>query len=202
MIKYLFKTSVAIVLLAFSSLSIAQSVNTKNPYQLIMDLGSQVFEAVGDAKQQNANSPEEMAKLVNKLLMPYVDVPFASYKILGSQLKKTTKDERKAFVNAMELDLVKTYSSALAQYNDQTINYEPAREVGRKKLVAVKTVLLTPDGPDVDMIFKLRRNKKTGEWKAYDLVIEGISLVDSKRAELAKPLRDKGIGHVTNLILQ
>jgi phospholipid transport system substrate-binding protein len=202
MIKYLFKTSVVIVLFAFSSLSIAQSVNTKNPYQLIMDLGTQVFEAVGDAKQQNANSPEEMAKLVNKLLMPYVDVPFASYKILGSQLKKTTKEERKAFVSAMQLDLVKTYSSALSQYNDQTINYEPAREVGRKKMVAVKTVLLTPDGPDVDMTFKLRRNKKTGEWKAYDLVIEGISLVDSKRAELAKPLRDKGITHVTSLIMQ
>lgn len=202
MIKYLFKTSVVIVLFAFSSLSIAQSVNTKNPYQLIMDLGTQVFEAVGDAKQQNANSPEEMAKLVNKLLMPYVDVPFASYKILGSQLKKTTKEERKAFVSAMKLDLVKTYSSALSQYNDQTINYEPAREVGRKKMVAVKTVLLTPDGPDVDMTFKLRRNKKTGEWKAYDLVIEGISLVDSKRAELAKPLRDKGITHVTSLIMQ
>ena len=202
MIKYLFKTSVVIVLFAFSSLSIAQSVNTKNPYQLIMDLGTQVFEAVGDAKQQNANSPEEMVKLVNKLLMPYVDVPFASYKILGSQLKKTTKEERKAFVSAMQLDLVKTYSSALSQYNDQTINYEPAREVGRKKMVAVKTVLLTPDGPDVDMTFKLRRNKKTGEWKAYDLVIEGISLVDSKRAELAKPLRDKGITHVTSLIMQ
>lgn len=202
MIKYLFKTSVAIVLLAFSSLSVAQSVNTKNPYQLVMDLGTQVFEAVGDAKQQNANSPEEMAKLVNQLLMPYIDVPFASYKILGSQLKKTTKEERKAFVSAMQLDLVKTYSSALSQYNDQTINYEPAREVGRKKMVAVKTVLLTPDGPDVDMTFKLRRNKKTGEWKAYDLVIEGISLVDSKRAELAKPLRNKGITHVTGLIMQ
>ena len=202
MIKNLFKTSVAIVLIAFSSLSIAQNVDTKDPYKLIMDLGTQVFQAVGEAKEQNANTPENMARLVNKLMMPYIDVPFASYKILGSQLKKTTKDERKAFVEAMQHDLVKTYSSALAQYNDQTINYEPAREVGKKKMVAVKTVLLTPDGPDVDMIFKLRRNKKTGNWKAYDLVIEGISLVDSKRAELAKPLRDKGITHVTDLIMK
>lgn len=200
MIKFAKKLAVTVTLLFASTVSLAQEVNTKNPYQLIMGLGDQVFQAVSEAKQKKTNTPENMAKLVDELMMPYIDVPFASYKILGSQLKKTTKDERKNFVAAMEKDLIKTYSAALAQYNDQTITYEPEKSVGKKKTVAVRTVLVSPEAPEIDMIFKLRKNKKTGQWKAYDLVVEGISLVDSKRAELAKPLRDKGIGHVTQMI--
>ena len=200
MIKFATQFLLASSLLFASVASSAQEVNTKNPYQLIMGLGDQVFQAVSQAKQKQQNSPEQMAKLVDELMMPYIDVPFASYKILGSQLKKTTKDERKNFVMAMEQDLIKTYSAALAQYNDQTISYEPEKKVGNKKTVAVRTVLVSPNAPEVDMIFKLRRNKKTGQWKAYDLVVEGISLIDSKRAELQKPLRDKGIGHVTAML--
>lgn len=200
MIKFATKLFITITLLFASAISFAQEVNTKNPYQLIMSLGEQVFQAVSEAKQQNANTPEQMAKLVDELMMPYIDVPFASYKILGSQLKKTTKDERKNFVAAMEKDLIKTYSAALAQYNNQTITYEPEKKVGKKKTVAVRTVLVSPEAPEIDMIFKLRKNKKTGQWKAYDLVVEGISLVDSKRAEFAKPLRDKGVSHVTEMI--
>lgn len=200
MIKFVTKFFVSVTLLVTSTLSFSQEVNTTNPYQLIMGLGEQVFQAVSEAKQNNANTPEHMAKLVDELMMPYIDVPFASYKILGQQIKKTTKDERKSFVAAMEKDLVKTYSAALAQYNDQTITYEPEKKVGNKKTVAVRTVLVSPQAPEIDMIFKLRKNKKTGQWKAYDLVVEGISLIDSKRAEFAKPLRDKGIGHVTEMI--
>lgn len=199
MIKFATKFLTAASLLFASVASFAQ-VDTKNPYQLIMDLGDQVFHAVSEAKQNQANTPDQMAKLVDELMMPYIDVPFASYKILGSQLKKTTKEERKNFVSAMEQDLIKTYSAALAQYKDQTINYEPAKKIGKKKTVAVRTVLVSPNAPEVDMIFKLRRNKKTGEWKAYDLVVEGISLIDSKRAELSKPLRDKGVSHVTAML--
>ena len=191
-----------LALVLVSNKGFAQDVNTSDPYKLVMDLGTQLFKAVGAAKEQQANSPEQMAVLVDSMLMPYIDVPFASYKILGSQLKKTTKEQRKGFVNAMQRDLTKTYSTALAQYNDQIVNYAPARSVGNKRVVAVKTVLVSPGAPDVDMIFKLRKNKKTGQWKAYDLVVEGISLIDAKRAELAKPLRDKGIVHVTGLISQ
>lgn len=202
MSKFITQFFVTITLLFASVLSFAQEVNTQNPYQLIMDLGEQVFQAVSEAKEQNSTSPEQMAKLVDELMMPYIDVPFASYKILGSQLKKTTKGERKNFVAAMEKDLIKTYSSALSQYNNQTISYEPEKKVGKKKTVAVRTVLVSPEAPEIDMIFKLRKNKKTGHWKAYDLVVEGISLVDSKRAEYAKPLRDKGISHVTEMISQ
>jgi len=175
--------------------------NKSSPFSLVQELGDEIFKSVAAAKQQNEGNQELIQLIVERQLMPYIDVKFASYKILGPQLKKSKKDERSLFVNAMQRNLVATYSSALAQYNNQTIKYEPAKEVGNKKTVAVKTELISPSQPPVNMTFKLRKNKKTGEWKAYDLVVEGISLVDAKRAELSKPLRANGIKYVAENLL-
>ena len=180
----------------------AEAVNDENPYQLVTDLGQQLFEAVTLAKETNKSSPAEMENLIDELLMPYIDVPFASYKILGTHLRKTTKQERTEFVDVMSRELKEIYSSALSQYNNQSIRYETVKQVTNKKMVSVKTTLLSPESSNIDMTFKLRQNSKTNKWKAYDLVVEGISLIDSKRAELAKPLRDKGIQYVTQLVAE
>lgn len=172
-----------------------------SPYSLVQSLGEQVFAAVASAKGEDAEIEALMQVIVERQLMPFIDVKFASYKILGTQLKKSQKDERALFVDAMKQNLISTYSSALSQYDNQSIIYEPAREVGNKKTVTVKAELVATGAPTIDMIFKLRKNKKTGEWKAYDLVVEGISLVDAKRAELSKPLRQNGIRYVAENLL-
>lgn len=192
-----------ILLVTFNA--IAQPVkadDNETPYELIERLTATVFEQVSEAKANQSDIDNAMQDIIENTLMPHIDVAFASYKILGTQLKKTTKEERKAFVKAMHEDLVKTYSSALSQYNNQQVKYETAKSVKNMKTVSIRAELISPDQPTVDMIFKLRKNNKTGEWKAYDLVVEGISLVDSKRAELSPTIRRSGIVAVTEMLME
>ncbi len=173
------------------------------PHDLIKSLSSVVFEAVTDAKQQaNEESVNaHMSLIVRELLLPFADIRFAAYKILGPQLRSSSKDERDMFVEAMKKNLVATYSSALVQYNGQEIRYAPTRLTSGQKMVAVRTELVDSKAKPISMTFKLRKNGKTGEWKAYDLVVEGISLIDSKRSELSRPLRNDGIEEVATAIL-
>lgn len=177
---------------------------TNSPYEIVEELAKVVFKSVSDAKAHNDKTLEKqrMKLIVEEQLIPFVDIRFASYKILGPQLKRSTREERDLFVEAMRKILVETYSSALVQYNDQKINYEQARDVSGRKTVAIRTELEQPGAKPLSMVFKLRKNSKTNEWRAYDLVVEGISLVDAKRAELSKPIRDKGIGEVANELLK
>lgn len=200
MFKVTLKLIISVLFILVSHAASAEQIDTKNPYNLVKSLGEKVFEAVAEIKSSDNASTEQMETLIEDMLMPYIDVPFASYKVLGSQLKKTNKEQRQDFIEAMKIDLIKTYSSALEQYDDQYVTYEPSKDTSAKKMVSVKTILQSPNAPNVDMTFKLRKNRKTGDWRAYDLVVEGISLIDSKRAELAKPLRDKGVNHVIALI--
>ncbi|GHB75990.1 toluene tolerance protein [Psychrosphaera saromensis] len=185
-----------------STSSHALSTDVESPYTLIKNVGEQVFASVGEAKANDLINDENMESIIESVLMPYIDVTFASYKILGPQLKKTSRDQRTEFVQAMKLNLVKTYSSALSQYNNQTVRYEADRDVGNKSMIDIKTELVSKEAPPISMVFKLRKNSKTGEWKAYDLIVEGISLIDAKRSELSKPLRTKGIEYVTNMLTE
>lgn len=66
-----------------------------------------------------------------------------------------------------------------------------------KKIVAVKTQIINVNNPAIDVVFKMRLNKKTGQWKAFDMVVEGISLLSSKQAELSKRLAKQGVEQVT-----
>ncbi|MUH71868.1 phospholipid-binding protein MlaC [Psychrosphaera haliotis] len=183
---------------------IEQIAPDSSPYDIVESLSKVVFKSVTNAKAQGdeKTTKELMQLIVRQQLLPFVDVRFAAYKILGPQLKQSTKEERDLFVDAMERNLVDTYSSALVQYNNQEVRYEPKRDVSNQKMVAVRTELLQPGGKPLSMIFKLRKNSKTGEWKAYDLIVEGISLIDSKRAELSQPLRNDGIGQVAETLLE
>jgi phospholipid transport system substrate-binding protein len=53
---------------------------------------------------------------------------------------------------------------------------------------------------NIDVAFKVRLNKKTKQWQAFDMVAEGISLLDSKQAELGSIIRQKGLPYVTELL--
>lgn len=181
--------------------SLATLRGDSSPYKLVQSIGTKVFQSVSRAKALSGDQEQLMSIIIEKQLMPFIDVTFASYKVLGSQLKKSTKAERLLFVEAMRQNLVATYSSALAQYTDQEIRYEQEKSVTGKRSVSVKIELIAANKPNIDMLFKLRKSKKTGEWKAYDLVVEGISLVNAKRAELAGLIRQHGIEHVATEIL-
>ena len=60
--------------------------------------------------------------------------------------------------------------------------------------------MLKPGAPDINVIFKLRQNSKTGEWKAFDMVAEGISLLSAKQTELGGLIRQQGIDAVSQML--
>ena len=70
-----------------------------------------------------------------------------------------------------------------------------------KDVVVVKTKIIEAGKPDIKIDFKVREDR-SGEWRAYDMIAEGISLLDAKQSELQGMLRQQGIDHVSNLLEQ
>ena len=75
--------------------------------------------------------------------------------------------------------------------------FEKDKDFSGKKIVSVKTKIIDPNRPTISIDFKMRKNKKTQEWKAYDMVIEGISLLSSKQAELSNRIAKRGVEQVS-----
>lgn len=185
-------TSIFITTLSANTLATELS-----PYIVIKNVGENLFTQIANNQQEIEKFPDLMKDIVDKDLMPFVDYKYAAYSILGRNLSKTTEEQREKFVTSIRTYLVRTYATALAQYKDQEVIFEPEQDTQDKKIVSVSTKILDQNRPTINIIFQMRKNNKTREWKAFDMIVEGISLLSTKKAELSHRIAKQGVDQVT-----
>jgi phospholipid transport system substrate-binding protein len=171
---------------------------TASPYQVIEVTGNKLFARIANNQDSLNKFPELMREIVEEELMPSIDYQYAAFKILGKHLRKSTKAQRAKFVTAMRSYLVRTYAGALAQYHQQKVLFEPGTKLKSKaKSASVDVKIVDAGKPDIKITFQMRKDKKSQQWKAYDMIVEGISLISSKQAEFNRKISDLGIDQVT-----
>jgi len=189
-----------VVLFSFINVSNAkQQVDKTDPYDMIREVADITFKRFSVEQEDIKKDPNLLKVIVREELMPYVNYKYSAYKVIGSNLKNTSEAERKAFVPVFLDYLVTSYAQVFTLYTGQKVEFEPKKDTKGKKILAVRTVIIEP-GRTINIAFKVRRNKKTNEWKAFDMVAEGVSLLDSKQAELNSLIRQKGLSHVTEML--
>jgi len=166
---------------------------------MIREVADITFKRFSVEQEDIKKDPNLLKVIVREELMPYVNYKYSAYKVIGSNLKNTSEAERKAFVPVFLDYLVTSYAQVFTLYTGQKVEFEPKKDTKGKKILAVRTVIIEP-GRTINIAFKVRRNKKTNEWKAFDMVAEGVSLLDSKQAELNSLIRQKGLSHVTEML--
>lgn len=189
-----FRAFAAILIAAsfvFSALAAEQ-----DPYDVVNTAAGKLFPRINDSRAKLKADPLYMRTIIREELMPYVDSRFAAFRVIGTNLKSTTPEQRARFVDAFTDYIVATYADALLKYDKQTMEVDPKKPVDGK-LADIGVKIKETGKDDMNLVFKLRKNSKTGEWKCYDMVAEGISLLSSKHNELAGKIRDEGIDSVS-----
>jgi phospholipid transport system substrate-binding protein len=164
----------------------AKEIDKTQPYEMMKQVSEQTFARLKD--------PNYLKVVVEEEMMPYVNEKYAALKLLGSNLKGAKRADVGEFIQAFRGYLVTSYAQALTQYSDQKIEFGPMPKVeDGKSITKIKVNIIDSPRPNIQLEFKLRRNKKTGEWKAFDLIAEGVSLLDSKQSEWSTKIRQDGI---------
>lgn len=171
-----------------------------NPYVLLEEVATKTFLRIKDERQQIETDPELLRKVMEEELLPYIDYNFSALKVLGKHYKKVPRDKIPEYISVFRSYLITTYALAMGYYTGQEVVFQPVREVTDEKTVTVRAIVKDPGRPDINLAFKLRKNKKTNEWKAYDMVAEGISLLSSKQSEFESILRKDGLQKVIDLM--
>jgi len=176
-------------------------VDKKNPYIMIEKVAKLTFDRFSNEHSSIRQNPNLLKSIVKEELMPYIDYRYSAYKVIGNNFKKTSKEDRAKFVPVFRDYLVTSYAQVFTLYNKQKVEFEPEKEIGVKtKILAVSTRVIEPGRDDINISFKVRKNSKTKDWKAFDMIAEGVSLLDSKQAELGSLIRQKGLPYVTELL--
>ena len=178
----------------------AQDVDMKDPYKMVTVVAKNAFEKL-QANKDKISDVTFRKDLVRTDLLPYVDTRYAGFKVMGTNLKKASAQERDAFCDAFAEYIVASFADALAMYNNQELVLPDYKQVSADaSQVNVKFLIREAGKKDLELVFKLRKNSKSGEWRAYDLVSEGISMLTAKENELSPLIRERGIKAVTDLI--
>ena len=194
-----FKKWFSVMVFAVTALFVTQTVRAEtSPYVLMQQASDKLFADIKNNQAKIKKDPNYLRTIVRNDLLPYVQVNYAGSLVLGSHFKSTTPEQREKFFKAFSDFIEQAYAQVLTAYTDQNIQIEPAKEVGDKNLVSIRVNIVQNGGQaPIKLDFKWRKNSKTGEWQAYDMVAEGVSMVVTKQNEWSGILRQQGIDALT-----
>ena len=194
-----FKKWFSVMAFSVTALFVTQTVRAEtSPYVLMQQASDKLFSDIKNNQAKIKKDPNYLRTIVRNDLLPYVQVNYAGSLVLGSHFKSTTPEQREKFFKAFSDFIEQAYAQVLTAYTDQNIQIEPAKEVGDKNLVSIRVNIMQNGGQaPIKLDFKWRKNSKTGEWQAYDMVAEGVSMVVTKQNEWSGILRQQGIDALT-----
>ena len=189
----------SVMAFAVTALFVTQTARAEtSPYVLMQQASDKLFADIKNNQAKIKKDPNYLRTIVRNDLLPYVQVNYAGSLVLGSHFKSTTPEQREKFFKAFSDFIEQAYAQVLTAYTDQNIQIEPAKEVGDKNLVSIRVNIMQNGGQaPIKLDFKWRKNSKTGEWQAYDMVAEGVSMVVTKQNEWSGILRQQGIDALT-----
>lgn len=187
------KTTQLLLLTFFSFFASISHADILNPQHLLEKATTATFQRIESEQQQIQDNPDHLRAIIEQELMPHIDHKFAAFKVLGNQFRSVPKERIPEFVSEFKQYLISDFAVALASYGGQKLLFAPVADYQNKKNLDVKAVIKSDGAPDIRINFKLRKSKATQEWKTYDLVAEGISLLSSKRSEFSAIIRQQGI---------
>ncbi|MCE0494064.1 MlaC/ttg2D family ABC transporter substrate-binding protein [Vibrio salinus] len=185
--------AVALFVLMFSFVAGAKTIDMSDPYTMIHQVSSHTFARLKAEQKEIRKNPDYLKTIVAEELMPYVNDKYAALKLLGTNLRGAKRSDVETFIKAFREYLITSYAQVLTQYSDQKIVFGPEPELGPKDRITTITVEIVDEpNPNIRLDFKLRRSR-SGEWKAYDMIAEGVSLLSSKQSEWSGKIRQEGI---------
>ena len=160
------------------------------PDALIKMVVSDVMSSVkSDPDIQKGNIPKVM-DLVEKKIVPFTDMRRTTEMAMGPNWKKATPEQQVILTAEFKNLLMRTYSGALSQLRDQTVQFKALRSAPDDKEVIVKTVVIGRGDP-VPLDYRLE--KGPNGWKVYDMNIMGAWLVEAYRNQFSNQISQNGI---------
>lgn len=186
--RSLFTTLLVLFMLAASpALQAAQAAQ-----QLVIDTSTKVLERLKADREKLQANPDLIYPLVEDLVLPHFDFERMSIWVLGKNWRKANPEQQKQFINEFRTLLVRTYAKALLEYTDQNIDYLPFHAKADARRVTVRTEVKQAGGPAIPINYSMFLNR-AGEWKVYDISVDGVSLVTNYRTSFASEIRNGGI---------
>ncbi|WP_415148108.1 MlaC/ttg2D family ABC transporter substrate-binding protein [Piscinibacter sp.] len=176
-------------------LGVAQAADAaKAPDQLIKEVSTDVLDTIKADKDIQAGDVRKITALVDAKVMPHVNFQRMTASAVGRYWREATPEQKQRLQEEFKVLLVRTYSGALSQVKDQSVQLKPMRANPDDKDVVVRTEVRGKGDP-IQLDYRLE--KKDDGWKIYDVNVLGVWLVQNYTSSFAQEI---GAGGIDGLI--
>ncbi len=168
--------------------------STLGPQELVENSAKRMLVELDKNRPMYKGDPAKLDSLVANVLLPNFDTEYAARLVLGQTWRTATPDQRKRFVDGFYHSLLRNYGAALVDFTADRFVILPYKGDAADATATVRTEVKRQSGDKIPVNFSLR--KVDGVWKAWDVVIEGISYVKSFRTDFAAEIQQKGLDEV------
>lgn len=175
--------------------ALAAQTQGDDPVSLVEDTTGRIFTNVAENLEAYTAHPEYLEDLVREDLMPLLDVDYAARLVLGRAGRGLTKEKIDEFAICMSSLLVNRYSKGLLYFGSETkLRVLPQRGKLNPKLTRVRTRVTLANGGEAPVDYAFHKTPEG--WKAFDVIVEGISYVTTYRNQIMPDVQANGIDSV------
>jgi phospholipid transport system substrate-binding protein len=161
------------------------------PDALVKRVTDEVLAIIKADKDLQAGNSRKVVELAEAKVLPHFDFTRMTRLAVGKNWQQASDAQKEQLVKEFRTMLVRTYSTSLTAYRNQTIEVKPTKMAAADKETTVRTAVLQQGGPSIPIDYSME--KGDSGWKVYDVVIDGASLVTTYRGSFNEQIQRGGI---------
>lgn len=161
------------------------------PDTLIRTTVQDVIAVIKQDKDIQGGNQKKILELVDTKILPHFDFERMTKLAVGKSWRSATPGQKRALVTEFRNMLVRTYTKAFTVYKDQTVEVKPLKMDAGADEVTVRTTINKSGSQPIPVDYEME--KTVSGWKAYDVSIEGVSMVASYRGTFTSEIQKGGI---------
>ncbi len=164
----------------------------QTPAQVVQTIADQLATAIEGHRDELKQNQDKLISVIDEVFLPHFDLDYASILVLGQHAREATPEQRERFAKAFYNSITHRYAEGLLNYTRGRVKVLPFNGDPNDKRTVVRTQVVLDDGKLVSIDYAFRKGRN-GDWKAYDVIIEGISYVTNYRNQVDAEIRKVGI---------
>lgn len=195
--RTLILASLAMLTLLFNQMAFAEA---DGPLDILKAASDQMFAELNSNRAKLSNNPAEVQKVIERILLPHIDIITASKWVLGKHWRTANKDQKLKFIRQFRNLLLRFYSTALAEYLEDKkgekldpgmIKFKRLRAAPEDTEVTVRSDVTPTSGKPIPVNYHMHKTNKG--WKVYDVSVEGISVITTYRTSFGSEIVANGL---------
>jgi phospholipid transport system substrate-binding protein len=170
------------------------------PDELVRRTTNDVLNIIRQDKDIQSGNMRKIVELAEAKVLPNFNFPRMTQLALGRNWRDASDAQKQALTKEFRTLLVRTYSTSLAQYRNQIIDVKPAKYAPADTDVIVKTLVNQPGAQSIPIDYSMEKTAQG--WKAFDILVDGVSLVTNYRSSFADEIRKGGIDGLIKTIAE